>query len=73
MVHSDDEDFEEMNERLIAENTHLKEALEATKKKHESAEGEVKTLLRKVVKLLEETVEKLQEDLRKYVRIEGDG
>lgn len=54
MVHSNDDDFEALNAQLIAKNTQLKVALEAIRKKYESYDGEVKTLLRKVLQLLEE-------------------
>lgn len=67
MVHSDDDDFAE----LINENTQLKEALNAVKKRNEAYDGEVRTLQRKLIKLLEEKVERLETELKHFVRIDN--
>lgn len=56
-------DNEDLLSQLTEENRLLKENLETFKKKYEMCEAEVKTLLRKLVKLLEEKVERLEQDL----------
>lgn len=63
MAQSDDEGLDKLNNQLYAENRQLKEDLEALKKKYEMCEVEVKTLLRKIVKLFEEKIERLGQDL----------
>lgn len=67
MVHSDDDDFAE----LVNENTQLKEALIAMKMKNEAYDGEVRTLQRKLIKLLEDKVQRLEAELKHFVRIDN--
>lgn len=67
MVHSDDDDFAE----LVNENTRLKEALITMKMKNEAYDGEIRTLHRKLIKLLEDKVERLEAELKHFVRIDN--
>lgn len=57
--------------QLINENIQLKETLDALKKKNEAYDGEVRTLQRKLIKLLEEKVERLETELKQYLRIDN--
>lgn len=59
-----EDDLNVSDSDLEAENKQLKEALETLQKKYEASEAENKTLLRKIVKLLEEKVQRLEQDLR---------
>lgn len=69
MVHSDEEDLENQNEQWMAEREQLQKELEVMKQKYVASEGEVKFLLRKAVKLLEEKVERLEEELGRHVDV----
>lgn len=71
MVQSNSDDFSEQNSQLVKENIQLKEALDAVKKKNEANEGEIKSLQRKLIKLLEEKVNRLEGELRHVLRIEN--
>lgn len=70
MVKSNSDDFSEQNAQLVTENIHLKELLEAVKKKNEMNEGEIKSLQRKLIKLLEEKVHRLEGELRNFSQID---
>lgn len=70
MVQSNIDDFTEQNAQLRIENTQLKEAFEVLKKKNESLEGEIKSAHRKLIKLLEEKVNRLEGELKHILRID---
>lgn len=71
MVQSDNDDFAEQNAQLITENTQLKESFDVLKKKNEMHNGEIKSLQRKLIKLLEEKVNRLEEELKHILRIDS--
>lgn len=70
MVRSSTDDFSEQIVQLVTENTQLKEALDAVKKKNEAIEGEIKSLQKKLIRLLEEKVNRLEGELRDVLRID---
>lgn len=71
MVDSNGDDFTDENIELVTENMQLREKLDALKKKNEANDGEVRTLQRKLIKLLEEKVERLETELKHYIRIDN--
>lgn len=71
MVDSNMDDFADENLELVAENIKLRERLDALQRKNEAYEGELKTLHRKLIKLLEEKVERLEMELKHFVRIDN--
>lgn len=56
-------------EALRAENARLQEAVDSLRNRFESNEGEIKFLLRKTNKLLEEKVMRLEEELQKNIGV----
>lgn len=71
MTQPNTDDFSEKNAKLVTENAQLKEAIDAAKKKNEAIEGEIKSLQRKLIKLLEEKVNRLEGELRHVLRIDN--
>lgn len=71
MVQSKNDDIAEQNAQLITENTQLKESFDVLKKKNETHNGEIKSLQRKLIKLLEEKVNRLEEELKHILRIDS--
>lgn len=68
MVQSSSDNF---SEELVEENNQLKETLDIVKKKNEANEGEIKSLQRKLIRLLEEKVSRLEGELRHVLRIDN--
>lgn len=58
-------------EDLTIENDRLREFIKVIQKKCADYDAEIKTLLRKIVKLLEEKVENLQIQLRHIANLDG--
>lgn len=71
MVNSNIDDFADENLELVHENIQLKGQLDALQKKNEAYDGELKTLHRKLIKLLEEKVNRLEMELSHFVRIDN--
>lgn len=58
-------------EDLTIENDRLREFIKVIQKKCAAYDAEIKTLLRKIVKLLDEKVENLQIQLRHIANLDG--
>lgn len=64
MLHSEDADIENSNTELDVQNNRLREMIQFITTKCTAYDKEIKTLMRELIKLLEENVERLERELR---------
>lgn len=71
MQYSKDTDSIDFHTELDAENVRLKEVIKLITKKCAAYDEEIKTLLRKAIKVMEENVEWLETELRLIANIDS--